>query len=304
MAATLTEDDLTEIAHQAIVANDPTPAIAALVSAVEEGRLDDEADTTYALGLAADLAEKCRDGEQALALSRRAVEAARGTDEENWTRARHADLLLRFGHDDDGMRELGALRHLLTRDESAAVYVTEALTENGHLELAEEWLTAALLTSVDAVERAEPGSSAEEAAQEIEYALARKRRVVRRDLGLPPDEMDQEIDDIEDGSPGPRCCSGPRPRSTRCSPRSPIGLRPSGSTWDEHRMWIEQVLQEEGSVPVEVATPELLRANLAGEDVAEVETGPFLEWPPGRNEPCWCGSRGKYKKCCLPRTRS
>lgn len=23
-----------------------------------------------------------------------------------------------------------------------------------------------------------------------------------------------------------------------------------------------------------------------------------VEWPPGRNEPCWCGSVRKYKKCC------
>lgn len=23
-------------------------------------------------------------------------------------------------------------------------------------------------------------------------------------------------------------------------------------------------------------------------------------WPPGRNEPCWCGSERKYKKCCGP----
>ena len=28
-----------------------------------------------------------------------------------------------------------------------------------------------------------------------------------------------------------------------------------------------------------------------------------LPWPPGRNDPCWCGSGGKYKKCCLPRGR-
>jgi uncharacterized protein YecA (UPF0149 family) len=27
-------------------------------------------------------------------------------------------------------------------------------------------------------------------------------------------------------------------------------------------------------------------------------------WPPRRNEPCWCGSTAKYKKCCLPRSRS
>ena len=25
-----------------------------------------------------------------------------------------------------------------------------------------------------------------------------------------------------------------------------------------------------------------------------------IPWPPGRNEPCWCGSGRKYKKCCGP----
>jgi hypothetical protein len=24
----------------------------------------------------------------------------------------------------------------------------------------------------------------------------------------------------------------------------------------------------------------------------------LVPWPPGRNEPCWCGSGHKYKKCC------
>ncbi len=23
-----------------------------------------------------------------------------------------------------------------------------------------------------------------------------------------------------------------------------------------------------------------------------------IAWPPGRNDPCWCGSGRKYKKCC------
>lgn len=26
--------------------------------------------------------------------------------------------------------------------------------------------------------------------------------------------------------------------------------------------------------------------------------GDSLPWPPGRNEPCWCGSSRKYKRCC------
>ncbi len=28
--------------------------------------------------------------------------------------------------------------------------------------------------------------------------------------------------------------------------------------------------------------------------------GDAVVWPPGRNEPCWCGSQRKYKKCCGP----
>ncbi|MCD2197907.1 SEC-C domain-containing protein [Actinomycetospora endophytica] len=304
MATLLTEDDLTEITHDAIVADDPGPAIDTLLAVVDEGRLADEADRTYALGLAADLAEKRRDGDQAIALSRRSVTAAQGTDEENWTRGRHADLLLRFGHDDEGMREARALRHLLTRDEMAALYVTEALTENGRAELAEEWLTTALATAVDIVERAETGSTAREEAEEIEYALATKRRAVRRDLGLPPDEIDQEMDELEGDSPEPEMLFWPEAAFDQMLATFPDRAESLGATWEEHRMYVEQVLLEVGPMPVEVATPELLTATLEGEDVEAVASGPLLEWPPGRNDPCWCGSRTKYKKCCLPRTRS
>jgi tetratricopeptide (TPR) repeat protein len=28
------------------------------------------------------------------------------------------------------------------------------------------------------------------------------------------------------------------------------------------------------------------------------QEGGALAWPPGRNDPCWCGSGKKYKKCC------
>jgi tetratricopeptide (TPR) repeat protein len=27
-------------------------------------------------------------------------------------------------------------------------------------------------------------------------------------------------------------------------------------------------------------------------------TGRAIRWPPGRNDPCWCGSSRKYKRCC------
>jgi uncharacterized protein YecA (UPF0149 family) len=28
------------------------------------------------------------------------------------------------------------------------------------------------------------------------------------------------------------------------------------------------------------------------------QDGRAIAWPPGRNEPCWCGSGTKYKRCC------
>ena len=35
---------------------------------------------------------------------------------------------------------------------------------------------------------------------------------------------------------------------------------------------------------------------------AEVHAqGRTLVWPPGRNQPCWCGSGRKYKRCCAAR---
>jgi hypothetical protein len=44
-----------------------------------------------------------------------------------YPQALHGELLLRLGRQDEGMVELSALRGLLTRDEDAVSYVSEAL---------------------------------------------------------------------------------------------------------------------------------------------------------------------------------
>jgi hypothetical protein len=63
-----------------------------------------------------------------------------------------------------------------------------------------------------------------------------------------------------------------------------------------------QAAAAEGEVlEVEVATPALVAAMIDDTDADPV--GEPLTWPPGRNDPCWCGSGTKYKKCCLPRAR-
>jgi tetratricopeptide (TPR) repeat protein len=43
--------------------------------------------------------------------------------------------------------------------------------------------------------------------------------------------------------------------------------------------------------------PEEARAAYALHRISE---GEGIPWPPGRNEPCWCGSGRKYKRCCGP----
>jgi tetratricopeptide (TPR) repeat protein len=57
--------------------------------------------------------------------------------------------------------------------------------------------------------------------------------------------------------------------------------------WAEFSAWCEQTGDEDAAQ---------LRARYAahlGRDPSRV-----IAWPPGRNEPCWCGSGRKYKKCC------
>ena len=61
-------------------------------------------------------------------------------------------------------------------------------------------------------------------------------------------------------------------------------------------------------VPLTVARVRALAAaNEFDEEAAEAraraayevaQEGGALAWPPGRNDPCWCGSTKKYKKCC------
>jgi len=41
--------------------------------------------------------------------------------------------------------------------------------------------------------------------------------------------------------------------------------------------------------------PEEARPAYAAERMTD---GEVIQWPPGRNQPCWCGSGRKYKKCC------
>lgn len=54
---------------------------------------------------------------------------------------------------------------------------------------------------------------------------------------------------------------------------------------------LERYAQQKGLDPGDGDT----RAGYAAE---LLRTGTAIPWPPGRNQPCWCGSDTKYKHCC------
>lgn len=303
MAPLLTSDDLDAIGSDAVRSRDPRPYADELVAAVDEGRLVDPDDAGYALSLAAEAREQAGDHDEAVALSARAVSAGAGSTDASWIRAGHAERLLRLGHEDAGMAELTALRPLLLREASAVRPIVEALTENGRGEIAEQWLTAALLTSIEREERLAEGSDEQVEAEDLVDELVGHRRDLRADLGLAPDEYDVLADDLD---AAPDLVFFPEADLARLLAARPELAEEFGRDWDAHRALVERELQaadaEGEALVVEVATPALVSAMLDDTDDAD-PVGAALVWPPGRNDPCWCGSRTKYKKCCLPRGR-
>ena len=67
------------------------------------------------------------------------------------------------------------------------------------------------------------------------------------------------------------------------------GIRLVPFRWAEFTRWVEENQAEEDE-------PRQLRARFS----ADLSRDPsrIVPWPRGRNEPCWCGSGRKYKKCC------
>lgn len=334
----LTSHDLDEIGQSAFDADDPLAAVAELVDAVERGWVADKADIGYALILAAEIIEREDDLHAALALAERGVEAYRvhGDAGHGYPRAFRAGLLLRLGREDEAMAEFAALRPLLGRDPDAVSYVSEALEAAGRAEIAEQWLSAALESAVGRLaglspRRSEPGHEP----ASVVYALAQQRHRLRRDLDLPHDEHDDladrlqdavhgvaDADDDEDEYEGTAVLFWPRVEFDRVVGRWPVLAQAYGHSWDEHRARLQRGLKlwaESGRTGLALlagSAEELAgyAARRRGDPTdPEVRQGyaQHLEnhpretlWPPGRNEACWCGSGMKYKKCCLPRSRT
>lgn len=326
----LSSGDLDELGVAAIHAGEPLVIAAELIDAAELGGLADKADTGYALIMAAEITEQAGDLDAAQVLAERAIEAYRlhCDSDAGYPRAFRAGLLLRLGREEEAMAELTALRPLMTTDLSAASYVGEALQSAGRDETAEQWLTAALQ---EALERWTSDLDSDQPRQSaIVYCLSVERHGLRRDLDLPHDNYDDLADRLLDvvEAPLPAEEDGvipalfwPQAEFEQVLLRWPVLADVFGGTWDEHRALLEEGLaqwSEEGRTGLSViaGTPDELAswATQRGGEPTESEVWEsYVEhlegrqretpWPPGRNEPCWCQSGLKYKKCCLPRSR-
>ncbi|RAO05069.1 SEC-C metal-binding domain-containing protein [Micromonospora noduli] len=328
MSELLTADRIEEIGALGSASPNPAAFVAELVNAVDEGRVADPDDTGYALLVAADILEQAGDLADALALATRAI--AEQPDDNAYARAVRGGLLLRLDRSDEGMAELTALRPLLETD-PAATYLIDELAEAGHADTALEWLTGALDAILERTrtQQHESEDAQDEAAAMI-YGLAQRRHDLREEQGLPHDEYDNLADRLRAASThaldalddGPATLLfWPQAEFTALLLRWPALVDSYPATWDEHRAQIERALVDAsgmggadlgvvvGTVADLAAFAERTDSDPTSEETLDQYADSLAEsgvtaWPPGRNDTCWCGSGAKYKKCCLPRSRS
>ncbi|MGQ5261063.1 SEC-C metal-binding domain-containing protein [Micromonospora sp. ZYX-F-536] len=246
------------------------------------------------------------------------------------------------GRDDEAMAELTALRPLLLVQPDAPAYVSAALDAAGRSAIAEKWLSEAVDTllgeraggaSTQAITAVEPvvdvGSPE---APGVLFLLLQQRHRVRRDLNLTHDRHDDLADRLENQlvrraaqrqGGETDLLFWPRAEFDRLLSEHSALAEVYGPDWDAHRARLEKELVRlantgKTGLGVFAATVADLDAyarrrngDAADQETragyaAEVAARPAarIPWPPERNDACWCGSGLKYKKDCLPRSRS
>ena len=262
--------------------------------------------------------------EEAIAIWQQLI--SEGGEAGDWGHLEFTDYLL--SSEQDGEARADLVTTMVGRRATGLLWLStaELLEDRGQLEEALLWYSAA----VGALPAVEPPADGEPPiggrAQKIDWAkgLRGGRRRVRWALGIPLNEEDQfaplgqaEAEEKVQGLS--LLLSYPQVIDGRLQFRSRIELDrirrldpgiPARFV-DTYYRFAERELRNHGSGRVvllprhfDVLSP-WVHAAVGARTMAELvsvtslsDVGEAIEWPPGRNQVCWCGSGAKYKKCC------
>ncbi|MDA3625913.1 SEC-C domain-containing protein [Saccharopolyspora oryzae] len=227
--------------------------------------------------------------------------------------ASYATFLLTHGRHEEGEQLLAQLLRDGSDCEWAYAEAAAGYEAIGAQQEALRWLNVGVtrfVPDLDAeLEQGDPGSG-----------VLRQRAVLRRELGLPADQYDElharleerahqffeQIEEISHRQAPTAVLYWPEAEFAEVQRRYP-DWHPD-RTHLQHRREVQRTLAEQpnsllatGSLDALVAFAESL--DLPPEELSTraefiAEAARPTPWPPGRNDPCWCGSERKYKKCC------
>jgi len=258
-----------------------------------------------------------------------------GGEDGDCARVDLAEHLFDVGRDSEASDELSALKAGRRTDSGAWMIAAELLAERGDLAGALTWYTMATerFSPADlAVLDGEAGWDSEPG------WMVRGRRSVRVAMGLPPDETDLSVPDEDEirrlfrdeiTTTAESVAAVRRHRDTPVEVRilfwPRAEFRAAVERWPEIGEKVTEpeyyaaleanfgALSAEGAqrISAVLCSVDSFAAHLDSidgglEDTADRDDyldgryreGHFVEWPPQRNQPCWCGSAIKYKKCC------
>lgn len=246
-----------------------------------------------------------------------------GTADE--VRAHYVGFLVDIGQEEQARTVLDELWERRPDDPWCYEIAGEALEAVGDTESALRWFTEGVL-------RCYPGELTVERVGRnpglLDLLAGRAR--VRRATGLPADEWDvleeqgreemlaelAESDEIATGPVAEIALFWPPGELEELLHRWPEtypGLARAPDPASVHRAQVEHDLRRSRSPHTYVAIGSVEQYRAFVQDRGQEPTDPraragyveelarlgaLVRWPPGRNEPCWCGSGGKYKKCC------
>ncbi|WP_198675865.1 SEC-C metal-binding domain-containing protein [Kribbella monticola] len=250
--------------------------------------------------------------DQAICIWKQLVRA--GGEEGDWGHLEYADYLLRLGQEEEAVTELAALMAGRRVAGLPWLLAAELLEDRGMLEEALFWYSAGA--------GCQPAGLA--AAVQLRQ-LREGRRRLRWALEIPLDdddllaemsrgELDDKVFDLLDLLAYPQVRDGRLQFWDRAEVEE--GLRGADppiprETANAYYWYVELVLRAcSGGRPTVVprrpnTLMPVLAVALAARSRREIPsmTGRHgdegaVEWPPGRNQACWCGSGTKYKRCC------